>query len=409
MNRRQALSLLAALPFTARVAAQTRSTAQHRIAIAQTHGLLLEPDGSLKSWGYDVGQGSGEPAEDKLGLGHSRPIDPHVLYPVAGLTNVVAAAAGAASFAVLADGRLFAWGPNARGILGTTPLAKFEEGAQPRARTSTPTPVAVRFEAVDVSSRGDHAMALARDGSVYVWGYGTSGQLGIGPLPIVNFKTRSATTMPEVPYPVRVSDVANVVAISAGNVHSLALLKDGTVRAWGENKFGQVGDGTTVNRDRPVTVQGVRNAVAIAAGYDFSVAVLSDGTVMQWGNAIHESLAARPIPSLLAGARGIRSAVAGSAHVAALTHTGTVMTWGATAHYEVGRGPNPNPAPALVKGLTDVTSLAASKSTTTAVMGSGRIMTWGEVRTWTRPDVGMGANLSPFPILLWLDGLEQPG
>jgi alpha-tubulin suppressor-like RCC1 family protein len=408
MNRRQALSLLAALPFAARVAAQTRSTAQHRIAIAQTHGLLLGPDGSLKSWGYDVGQSAGEPAEDKLGLGHSRPIDPHTLYPVAGLTNVVAVATGVASYAVLADGRLFAWGPNGRGILGTTPLAEFEERAQARARTSTPTPVAVRFDAVDVSARGDHVMALARDGSVYVWGYGTSGQLGIGPMPIVNFKTRSARPMPEVPYPVRIPDLGDVVAIRAGDRHSLALLKDGTVRAWGDNKFGEVGDGTTVNRDRPVTVQGVKNAVAIAAGYDFSVAVLSDGTVMQWGSAIHLDNTARAIPSLLAGVRGIRSAVAGSAHVAALTQTGEVMTWGQTAHYEVGRGRNASPAPALLKGLTDVKSLAASKSTTTAVLGSGRIMTWGEVRPWTRPDSNQGSNLSPFPISLWLDGLEQP-
>ena len=57
MNRRQALSLLASMPFAARLQAQTRSTAQHRIAIAQTHGLLLAPDGSLKSWVNDVGQG----------------------------------------------------------------------------------------------------------------------------------------------------------------------------------------------------------------------------------------------------------------------------------------------------------------------------------------------------------------
>ena len=257
------------------------------------------------------------------------------------------------------------------------------------------------------SPRGDHVLALARDGSVYAWGYGTSGQLGIGPLPVVNFKTRLARRCPRSPIPVRVADLAGVRAISAGNLHSLALLNDGTVRAWGENKFGQVGDGTTMNRDRPVAVQGVRNAVAIAAGYDFSVAVLSDGTVMQWGNAIHENQAARPIPSLLAGVRGIRSAVAGSAHVAALTQTGEVMTWGQTAHYEVGRGSNANPAPALVKGLTDVKSLAASKSTTTAVLGSGRIMTWGEVRLWTRPGGGQ-PDLSPSPILLWLDGLEQP-
>ena len=63
--------------------------------------------------------------------------------------------------------------------------------------------------------------------------------------------------------------------------------------------------------------------------------------------------------------------------------------------------------PGLVKGLTGVTSLAAAASTTIAILDSGRMLTWGEVRPWTRPEDGQG-NLSPFPILLWLDGLQQP-
>ena len=82
--------------------------------------------------------------------------------------------------------------------------------------------------------------------------------------------------MAYMPFPMRVPNLADVVAISAGGSHSLALLKDGTVRAWGWNRFGQVGDGTAVDRNTPTVVQGVRNAVAIAAGYEFSVAVLSD-------------------------------------------------------------------------------------------------------------------------------------
>jgi hypothetical protein len=61
----------------------------------------------------------------------------------------------------------------------------------------------------------------------------------------------------------------------------------------------------------------------------------------------------------------------------------------------------------MVDGLTGVKSLAVCKSQTVAVLGSGRIMTWGEVREWTRPDIG-GTGLSPHPILLWIDGLEQP-
>jgi hypothetical protein len=105
------------------------------------------------------------------------------------------------------------------------------------------------------------------------------------------------------------------VAISAGNLHSLALLRDGTVRAWGQNRYGQIGDGTSTNRDTPTTVPGVRNVVAIAAGAYRSVAVLADGTVMEWG-ANHVNLTPRLVPAILPGARGIKSVVAGNEHVA---------------------------------------------------------------------------------------------
>jgi hypothetical protein len=82
------------------------------------------------------------------------------------------------------------------------------------------------------------------------------------------------------------------------------------------------------------------------------------------------------------------------------------MTWGQNSHYDIGRGGDPHAA-GLVPGLTDVRWMAAGAGTTIAVLGSGRMMTWGEVRPWTRPGSGQG-NLSPSPILLWLDGLEQP-
>ncbi len=338
-------------------------------------------------------------------MGHNDTIDPYTLYPVPGLTDVVAAAVSSATFAVLADGRILSWGAGGPGVLGTTPLAELEERAQPRMRSNTPSPVAAKFDAVDVCAQ-EHVLARARDGSVYAWGRGDFGQLGIGPLPVIKFRTRSPSALNYMPFPVRIPDLGDVVAISAGNRHSLALLKDGTVRAWGENKLGQIGDGTTVNRNAPTPVQGVREAVAIAAGGYFSVAVLADGTAMEWGGT-YDGQKPRPVPAPLVGARGLRSVVAGLAHGVALTQTGGVMTWGQNAHYETGRGRNASVAPALLSGITDAQSIAANTETSTVVLASGRIMTWGGVREWTRPDEG-GSNLSPFPILLWLDGLDYP-
>jgi hypothetical protein len=126
---------------------------------------------------------------------------------------------------------------------------------------------------------------------------------------------------------------------------------------------------------------------------------------MEWG-ANHVNLTPRPTPALVPGVRGIRSIVAGGEQVCALTRTGEVITWGQNAHYETGRGSGDTTGPGLVKGLTDVRFLAAAASTTIAVLGSGRMMTWGEVRPWHRPGVGQN-NLSPFPIRLWLDGLDM--
>ena len=407
MNRRHALSLLAALPFAARLDAQTRVTSEHRIVLGGFIGLLIEPNGSLQVWNTNTAHANGSEAEDVLGLGHNRPVDGFTLYKIPGLSNVVAAAASSAAFAVLANGQIMSWGSGGYGLLGTTPPAEFETRAQPRMKSNTPQPVATKFDAVDVSCMGDHALALARDGSVYAWGRGDSGQLGIGPLPTVNYKTRSARVENFVPYPVRIPGLTDVKAISAGMMHSLALLKDGTVLAWGQNKYGAVGNGSTQDQFAPTPVPGVRNVVAITANGYSSVAVLQDGTVMEWGATYGNLMPKRP-PALLAGARGIRSVAGGGDHVVALTQSGGVMTWGQDAHYQTGRGRERNASvPGLVKELTGVQSIAASGRGSAAVLASGRIMIWSEVRPWSRPGSAK-SNLAQFPILLWVDGLEQP-
>ena len=187
MNRRQALSLLAALPLATRVSAQTRSTAKHRVALGGL-GLLIEPGGTLKSWSAGSQTGP-NPAADALGLGHNQPVDPFTLYPIPNLTGVVTAVVGsAACHAVVANGQVFSWGVGPYGTLGTTPLDELVTRVEPHFRSNTPVPVAAKLDAVDVSSMGEHVLALARDGSVYAWGRGDAGQLGIGALPMVNYK-----------------------------------------------------------------------------------------------------------------------------------------------------------------------------------------------------------------------------
>src|SRR6266851_2418171 len=126
--------------------------------------------------------------------------------------------------------------------------------------------------AVAVSGGGSHSLALLGDGTVRAWGSNGSGQLGdgttTGPETCVEARPCSRT-------PVAVSGLSGVVAISAGGSHSLALLSNGTVRAWGNNGSGQLGNGTTTTSDVPVVVSGLSAVVAVSAGGEHSLALLS--------------------------------------------------------------------------------------------------------------------------------------
>ena len=113
------------------------------------------------------------------------------------------------------------------------------------------------------------------DGTVRAWGYNGTGQLGNGP--------PSTGLTP----PGQVGSLTGVTAIAAGQYHALALMSDGTVRAWGSNVSGQLGDSSTTQRNAPVPVTGLPvvpgGAIAIAAGGNHSYALMADGTVWAWG------------------------------------------------------------------------------------------------------------------------------
>ena len=110
------------------------------------------------------------------------------------------------------------------------------------------------------------ARAAVTPGKVSAWGDNSYGQLGNG-------RSGAARNTP-----MAVSNLGGVKSVKAGCHHSLALKRDGTVRAWGYNAFGQLGDGTNSRRTAPVKVK-IKNVKAIAAGCDHSLALKKDGTV----------------------------------------------------------------------------------------------------------------------------------
>ena len=147
------------------------------------------------------------------------------------------------------------------------------------------------------------------------WGENSDGELGDG----VAGKPSNV--------PVPVSGLSGVTAIAAGAEHSLALLSDGTVMAWGEQQSGQLGDGPSEDSDVPVPVSGLSRVTAIAAGGTGSLALLSNGTVMAWGgNSLGElgdgsEGAASDVPVAVSGLSGVTAIASGGNHSLALLST----------------------------------------------------------------------------------------
>src|SRR5262249_37404323 len=138
-------------------------------------------------------------------------------------------------------------------------------------------------EVASVSAGEEFSLALLENGTVMAWGKDFRGQLGNG--------ATGLSGSSDVPVPV--VGLSEVVAVSAGAGFSLALLKNGTVVAWGSNEAGQLGDGAEgpgTESDVPVAVTGLSEVVAIAAGTSFGLAVRRNGTVMAWGQNAHGQL-----------------------------------------------------------------------------------------------------------------------
>ncbi|WP_332908492.1 RCC1 domain-containing protein [Paenibacillus roseus] len=223
-------------------------------AAGDTYSLAVKQDGTVWAWGANnYGQ-----LGDGTTIGRTTPVQ------VSGLTDVIAVAGGNShSLAVKQDGTVWAWGNNGSGRLG--------DGTQ--SNRITPVQVSGLNNVVSVSAGSSYSLAVKQDGTVWAWGSNGAGQLGDG-----TFNNRAT--------PVQVSGLNNVRIASGGGSHSVAVKNDGTVWVWGTNNYGELGFGTTTPayRNTAVQVSGLVNIISVSAGSSYSLAVKQDGTVWAWGN-----------------------------------------------------------------------------------------------------------------------------
>lgn len=176
--------------------------------------------------------------------------------------------------------------------------------------------------------------------------------------------------------------------LSAGSEHTCAVIDDHTVRCWGDNRSGQLGDGTTTSSVQPVTVPGLTTVLTVVAGHEHTCAVLEAGTAVCWGNNGNGQLgngtktdSLTPVPVM--GLSGIRSIHPGVATTCALTIAGRVYCWGRGG--ELGDGTvNEALTPRMISSLANVAQLSVSsnggRSTNIHVCGvrvDGSAFCWG--------------------------------
>jgi alpha-tubulin suppressor-like RCC1 family protein len=182
-------------------------------------------------------------------------------------------------------------------------------------------------------------------------------------------------------------------AIAGGANHMVALKMDGTVWAWGFNLYGQLGDGTALDRASPVRVSGLVDVTAVAAGDGHSVALTDDGTVWTWGRNDHEQLgydtgAARcgtkyitcsKMPNPVANLSNITAVAAGDKHTVALGDDGRVWAWGYNWKGQLGDGTTTDSLiPVEVSTLVDVVAIAAGSNHSIALKDDGTVWAWGD-------------------------------
>jgi alpha-tubulin suppressor-like RCC1 family protein len=326
------------------------------------HSCASTEAGTVYCWGLNE---TGQLGDNTLG---STPLPTQARGAVPAFRSV--GASYVSSCALAADGRVFCWGSNENGALGTGGAT----GGSP-----VPTAIGGSLRFASLSVGGLHACALTAAGVAYCWGFNRFGQLGngtttdaAGPVAVPGapaFRSLSAGYLHtcavtfddqlycwglnefgqvgaggpgDHPRPLRVGNLPAVRQVSAGGLHTCAVGTAGQLHCWGFNRFGQLGTNSTTDQVAPVPVAGVQ-LQQVSAGGVHTCGVATDGRALCWGynrsGAVGDGTRVdRPAPTAVAGAGSVRMVTAGLHHSCGIAADGQVVCWGYNRFGQVGDG-----------------------------------------------------------------------
>ena len=297
--------------------------------------------------------------------------------PVEGLVGVKAISAGYTnSLALMKNGTVMAWGYNVDGALGNGTFNLEATDNVPVQVTVPTSTLGVRTPLTGVkaiAAGSDYSLALMDSGTVMGWGLNQSGSLGTGTLGPDTCHALCSLN------PVQVHGLSSVKSIATGTADAYALLKNGTVMAWGQNSDGELGNGTAVESDVPVKVSNLSGVKAVSGGYFSALVLLKNGTVMAWGQDGYGLGGGSEVPVKVSGLSGVKAVSDGYENGMALLKDGTVMGWGVDSDDVLGSNGDilDTAVPIKVVGLSGVKAIANNGAFALALLKGGTVKAWG--------------------------------
>ncbi len=328
-----------------------------QVAASKDFTIAVKEDGTLWAWGNN---NNGQ-------LGDGTKVNSYSPVQVKGISDVEKVAAGINHvLALKKDGTVWAWGSNLCGELGDgTYVTK-----------QVPTQVQGINNAKDIAAGNSFSIAIKKNGSVWLWG---NSEYGEDDDPTYENKS----------IPVEIKDFNSAKMVTAGYDHGLALRVDRSVWAWGSNSYGQFGYSPTdseLQKRKAVRVLGISDIIQVSAGYGHNIALKKDGTVVGWGNndygqlgvnineksySIYSKLAIRDFVDVAA-------VIAGNNHSFAIKNDGTLWAWGDNSLGQLGTNNTLSSSiPVQVSDMIDVKCVSAGHGYSAAVKQDGTVWVWG--------------------------------
>lgn len=317
------------------------------VSVGADHMCVTLSDGQVRCAGQNtygqLGDGTTQSTE--------RPVDALWMDETAKI-----AAADGFSCAMSQNGEVFCWGYNGQGQVAEAPLTERHR----------PTRWQQISAAVDLDIRNYTGCAVTSNGGVRCWGpHGFS-------------------------VPTLVEDLSGATKVAVGDYHRCAIVADGQVACWGNNAQGQLGDGTTTNRDEVRLIPMLADATDVAAGEEHTCVLQRSGSVKCFGSNSHGQLGVDLLRELASPQKvleltGVTDLSAGARHTCVVAgergteDEGKVKCWGDNSKGQLGDGTTTAaPTPVAVRGLPPVASVDAGDKTTCALTLDGDVYCWGE-------------------------------